>query len=54
MGLPYALKICTVNGVIPVTPENSASTNNDTTMKNGFSVCFRLNSDNLSSIVGNG
>lgn len=54
IGLWYVSKIWAINGPIPVVPQNSAIINSMVTMKNGLSVCFRLNSRNFSINDGAG
>lgn len=54
IGLSYALKICTLYGIIAITPANRAITNAAITIQNGFIVCDRPSSWILSRIVGNG
>lgn len=54
IGLSYALKIWTINGLIAWTPVNCARKKSTIIIMNGLSVLFRFNSDNFSTNVGNG
>lgn len=52
IGLEYALKICTIKGLIAFTPENCDNNDNESIMTNGLSVRFRLSSEKRSAKVG--